>query len=182
MDTTVASGARSKRTKIYGKGKDTVTLMVYMCGTDLESRSAMATKDLVEMTNAKLGDNVRILVYTGGCTKWNNNVISSQYNQIYEVKSGGLQCLVSNAGTASMTSPDTLSGFIQWCAKNYPARTAFVLLSVRVAVPSVPVLSSASTSNSAFRSEQPRLRWGCFLFYNKNSGTTACQHGASMVK
>ena len=128
MDTTVASGARAKRTQIYGKGLDNVTIMVYMCGTDLESRSAMATKDLVEMTNAKFGDDVHILVYTGGCTKWNNNVISSQYNQIYEVKSGGLQPLVSNAGTDAMTSPDTLAGFIQWCAQNYPANRNELIL------------------------------------------------------
>ena len=128
VDTSVAAGARAKRTQIYGRGLDNVTLMVYMCGTDLESRSAMATKDLVEMANAKLGDNVKILVYTGGCTKWNNNIISSQQNQIYEVKSGGLQCLVSNAGTSAMTSPDTLADFIQWCAKNYPANRNELIL------------------------------------------------------
>ena len=121
VDTSVASGARAKRTAIYGNNKDDVTIMVYMCGTDLESRSAMATRDLVEMTNAKLGDHVRILAYTGGCTKWNNNVISNQYNQIYQVKDGGLQCLVQNAGSGSMTNPDTLASFIQWCSENYPA-------------------------------------------------------------
>ena len=128
VDTSVASDARAKRTEIYGKGLDNVTIMVYMCGTDLESKSAMATKDLVEMTKATLGGNVQILVYTGGCTKWNNNVVSSQYNQIYQVADGGLKCLVSNAGTGSMTSPDTLADFIQWCAENYPANRNELIL------------------------------------------------------
>ena len=128
VDTAVASGARAKRTEIYGRGLDNVTIMVYMCGTDLESKSAMATKDLVEMTKATLGGNVKILVYTGGCTKWNNNVVSSQNNQIYEIRDGGLKCLVSNAGTASMTSPDTLASFIQWCAENYPANRNELIL------------------------------------------------------
>lgn len=128
IDTSVASGARSKRTEIYGKGLDNVTIMVYMCGTDLESKSAMATKDLVEMTRATLGGNVQILVYTGGCTKWNNNVVSSQYNQLYQVADGGLKCLVSNAGTGSMTNPDTLADFIQWCAENYPANRNELIL------------------------------------------------------
>lgn len=91
IDTSVASGARAKRTEIYGKGLDNVTIMVYMCGTDLESKSAMAAKDLMEMTRATLGGNVQILVYTGGCTKWNNNVVSSQYNQLYQVADGGPQ-------------------------------------------------------------------------------------------
>ena len=128
VDTTVASGARAKRTQIYGKGMDDVTIMVYMCGTDLESRSGMGTKDLVEMTKAGLGDKVKLLVYTGGCTNWNNNVVSSKTNEIYEIKNGGLQRVVSNAGTDAMTAPDTLAGFIQWCAQNYPANRNELIL------------------------------------------------------
>ena len=46
LDRSVAQGARDKRTVIRGNGKDTVTIMVYMCGTDLESRSGMGTADL----------------------------------------------------------------------------------------------------------------------------------------
>lgn len=121
LDTTVAAGSRDKYTEILGGGRDTVTIMVYMCGTDLESGSGMATKDLMEMTKATLSDNVHLIVYAGGCTRWQNQVMSTWYNQIYEVKSGGLQCLVQNGGNASMTKPDTLASFIQWCAKNYPA-------------------------------------------------------------
>ena len=121
VDTTVAPGARDKYTRILGKQQDTVTIMVYMCGTDLESRGAMATKDLTEMTRATLSDKVQILVYTGGCTKWNNNIVSTDVNQIYQVKSGGLQRVVADAGSDSMTKPETLTSFIQWCAKNYPA-------------------------------------------------------------
>ena len=121
LDTTVAAGARAKRTKILGGGKDTVTIMVYMCGTDLESRSGMGTSDLQEMASAKLGSSVNLLVYTGGCRQWNNNVISSSVNQIYKVESGGLRCLEKDMGSVAMTKPETLSGFIQYCAKNYPA-------------------------------------------------------------
>ena len=121
LSTTVASGARGKYTTIRGGGKDQVTIMVYMCGADLESRSAMATKDIMEMTKAKLSDNVRIIVYTGGAKKWNNQVISSQTNQIYEVASGGLRCLVSDAGSVSMTKAETLTSFIRYCTENFPA-------------------------------------------------------------
>ena len=34
-DTTVAGGARDKYTTIKGKNKDTMTILVYMCGADL---------------------------------------------------------------------------------------------------------------------------------------------------
>jgi len=121
LDTAVAAGSRAKRTTILGGGKDTVTVMVYMCGTDLESKNSMGTRDLMEMIGAEFGDNVHVLVYTGGAKKWNNQVISASKNQIYEVVSGGLRLLVENAGSPAMTDPSTLSSFIQWCAKNYPA-------------------------------------------------------------
>ena len=121
LDRTVAEGSRAKRTQILGNGRDTVTIMVYMCGTDLESRGSMATKDLIEMTKAKLSDNLHILVYTGGCTKWNNQVVSPRVNQIYEIVDGGLQCVDQDAGKAAMTKPETLTEFIKWCTKHYPA-------------------------------------------------------------
>lgn len=66
LNTSVAPGAREKYTRLLGEGKDTVTIMVYMCGTDLESRSSMGTYDLQEMLAAKFGKNVNLLVYTGG--------------------------------------------------------------------------------------------------------------------
>lgn len=127
-DTAVSYDARDKRTVIRGNGTDTVTLMVYMCGTDLESQYSMATKDLTEMAKASWGDNVHVIVYTGGCSQWRNNIVSSSRNQIYEVMNGGLKCLVSDAGTASMTNPATLTSFIQWCAKNYPANRNELIL------------------------------------------------------
>ena len=128
VDLSVSSGSREKRTVIRGDGTDKVTVMVYMCGTDLESRSSMATKDLVEMTRANLNNNVRIIVYTGGCSRWNNSVVSSDRNQIYEVKNGGLERLSADMGNASMTEPKTLTSFIQWCAQRYPAnRNALIL-------------------------------------------------------
>ena len=121
LDTTVASGARSKFTNIIGNGRDEVTLMVYLCGTDLESRSKMATSDLQEMINADLAENVNLIVYTGGCKQWQNSAMSSQTNQIWQVKDEGITCLEKDLGSYSMTDPDTLSWFIRWCAKNYPA-------------------------------------------------------------
>ena len=121
LNTAVADGARERYTQIKGDGQDIVTLMVYMCGTDLESQSGMATADLQEMLNATVAENVNILVYTGGCSGWRNNVISSSTNQIWQVKDSGMVCLEKDLGSAAMTNPDTLSGFIRWSAEKYPA-------------------------------------------------------------
>ncbi len=121
LNKSVDSQARDKRTQILGKGKDEVTIMVYMCGTDLESRSGMATSDLQEMLAADLGDNVNLIVFTGGCNKWKNSVVSSSVNQIYQIKDGKMKLLKKDAGKASMTNPDTLTEFIKYCDANYPA-------------------------------------------------------------
>ena len=121
LNNSVVSGARAKRTVLKGNGKDTVTLMVYMCGTDLESNYSMGTSDLTEMASANV-DNLNIIVYTGGCKQWKNSIVSSSVNQIYKVEGNGqLRCLEKNMGSAPMTDPNTLSTFIQYCAKNYPA-------------------------------------------------------------
>ncbi|WP_026651445.1 clostripain-related cysteine peptidase [Butyrivibrio proteoclasticus] len=121
FDETVSDKARAKRTVIKGNGEDVITIMVYMCGADLESRSGMASRDLQEMLNAKLGDKINLIVYTGGAKQWQNNVISSQTNQIYQVKNGQLIALQKDLGSVAMTKPSTLSGFISWTKDNFPA-------------------------------------------------------------
>ena len=122
LNTSVVSGARNKFTTLYGNGNDTVTVMLYMCGTDLESGSAMATKDLQEIAAASISDNVNFIVYTGGCTQWKNNLMSNKTNQIYKIENGGqFRILNDNVGNKPMVSPSTLAEFIQFCAANYPA-------------------------------------------------------------
>ena len=112
LDTSVAKEARPKRTTIKGKGKDKITLLVYLCGTDLESQNGMGTSDLKEMTGASLSENVNLIVYTGGCRRWRNSVVSSSVNQIYQIKDGGLYCLEKNMGSGAMTDPNTSAIFI----------------------------------------------------------------------
>ena len=91
LNTQVSSAARDKFTTIKGDGTDTATIMVYMCGTDLESQSAMGTSDLNEMIKATVGNRVNLIVYTGGCRSWRNNVISSKNNQIWQISGGNIK-------------------------------------------------------------------------------------------
>ena len=121
QQTNVSGNARPKRYAPLGGGKDTVTVMVYMCGTDLESNYGMATSDLQEMMNATIGGNVNVIVETGGCKLWKNSVVSASTNQIYKVESGGLRLIKDNLGSKAMVEPATLTEFIQFCQQNYPA-------------------------------------------------------------
>lgn len=128
LDTSVDPSARQKFTSIIGQGADVVTIMVYLCGTDLESKSGMGTADLQEMAAADLSDNVNLIVYTGGCKKWKNNIVSNRVNQIYQIKGGGVKLLEDNMGQSSMSDPETLSSFIKYCSKNYPANRNELIL------------------------------------------------------
>ena len=128
LDTSVASGVRPKRTTIYGNGADDVTIMLFMCGSDLEAQASMGLYDLQEMARADVSDKVNMLVYTGGTTKWHVD-ISTQYNQVYKVLGNGqIDRLVDNAGTGSMVDPDTLVSFIEWSVRNYPANRYGLIL------------------------------------------------------
>ena len=117
----VVGEARAKRVIPKGNGKDTVTVMIYMCGTDLESKYGMGTSDLGEMVKATIDHKVNVIVETGGCRAWKNNIVSSSVNQIYQVQTGGLRRLESDFGKSYMTDPDNLASFIQYCTKNFPA-------------------------------------------------------------
>lgn len=121
VDGLVASGARGKYTKLRGKGKDKVTLMVYMLGSDLESKSGMATADLNEMVYGGIDNpKVNVIVETGGCRRWRNSVISAKKLQRWDVSSEGI-ALLEEKRLAPMTEETELADFIQFCKMKAPA-------------------------------------------------------------
>ena len=97
------------------------TIMIYMVGSDLESNYYAASSDINEMLTSNFDDeNINLLIYTGGSKKWHTDVISSEENAIYRVKSTGLEKLESYSRT-SMGDPNTLVDFINYAYKNYKA-------------------------------------------------------------
>ena len=122
------SNAREKFTKIIGNGEDDVTVMVYMIGTDLESSYGCASNDLQEMNYADINGNLNVVIETGGCNKWNNNVVSSKAIQRYALNSEGFFRLQDNVGNEAMTSPDVLTDFIKYSADNFPANRYMLIL------------------------------------------------------
>lgn len=128
VDRTVHQESRPKYTTPIGNGEDQVTVMVYLLGTDLESRGAMATKDLQEMLDAELSDQVNIVVETGGTAQWQNNVMKSGTNQRFLINDKGLQQLNTNLGRRSMVDPATLTDFIRYSKREFPADRYFLIL------------------------------------------------------
>ncbi len=97
------------------------TVMIYMCGSDLESQHAEGTTDLKQMAAASLGSNVNVVVQTGGAEKWHGYGIKPNELGRYEIKNGKVT-KVASLPKASMGKSETLRDFVSWAAKNYPAK------------------------------------------------------------
>ena len=107
-------------TKPANIGKDTWTVFVYLCGSNLESQGASATKDINEMLSASGSNNVSFVIETGGARSWRNNTIKSNRLGRYLIKNG----TIADAGgvsAANMGEEHTLQDFLSWGVKSFPA-------------------------------------------------------------
>ena len=134
-----ADGAiREPQVKLKGNGEDTVTILVFMNGSNLESESGEATTDLTEMVAAGSSDKVNLIVQTMGTKIWDKKYgIASDRSQIYKVNSDGLTLLKDNLGQQDCTKEEALSDFIIWGVQNFPAdRYVLLLTSSRISISS----------------------------------------------
>ena len=99
---------------------DTWTVFVYICGSNLESQNAAATKDLNEMLSSAGSNKVRFVVETGGARTWRNNTMSARQLGRYVIQAGKMMD-AGAVSAASMGKTETLADFLQWGIKNYPA-------------------------------------------------------------
>ena len=118
---------RDYRVTTKGDGEDVVTLMLYMCGSDLESEGGSATTDLNEIAYAEISENVNIIVETGGAAEWQNSMVPSDTNVRWQSTNEGLE-LLEDVGLRDMTDPESLSDFIRFCADEYPADRYMLVL------------------------------------------------------
>lgn len=103
------------------------TLLIYMCGSSLESKNGAATEDIAELLRADIPDKVNILIETGGAWKWKNDRISYDKIQRFQVSGGELALLDENR-LSSMGDAETLRAFVDWGTETFPAeRTALIL-------------------------------------------------------
>ena len=97
------------------------TVMVYMCGSDLESGYGAASADIEEMLEADLGDNVNVVLETGGASEWSFSPEADPSTRQRWVLEDGEASLVQEAGEGTMLDEDEVTDFCSWAAKEYPA-------------------------------------------------------------
>lgn len=95
------------------------TILVYLCGTDLESNGGCATNDIIEAISASYSEDVHIVYQTGGTNQWNSGISNSTI-QRYASTNGDIE-LVDELTEASMGKSETLADFVAWGLENYPA-------------------------------------------------------------
>ena len=120
-----------KREEIIKSGQGpSMTLMVYMIGSDLEAATAAATNDMNEMlaSGADLSK-VKVLVYTGGSPKWHQSdfEIPTDQHTVFELtKDGFVQ--VKDFEVMSMGEPNSLSRFLNYGYENYTSESYGLIL------------------------------------------------------
>lgn len=97
------------------------TLMIYMCGSDLESDDALGSDDIEEMLNSQLAQEVNLLIFTGGTKDWYNDKISDDKNQIFKVENKELVLVKEDVQKGYMSDPEALEYFIDYSQRHYPA-------------------------------------------------------------
>ncbi len=113
-------GPRTARTSIIGEGKDEFTIMIYMCGSDLESAEGLASKNIEELMAVKKSDKINIIIQTGGTSEWQNSFVKNNCVERFEVRSGKLKKIASSS-IDKMTNYSNLTSFITYCKNAYPA-------------------------------------------------------------
>lgn len=109
------------------------TVMIYLCGTDLESRAGMATYNLEEIAKTVPADSVNVVIQTGGTKDWS----AAEDSLGLEIATDRIQrwtygkdgyAMVDEQPIANMADGRTLTDFIRWGAEGYPAQKYMLLM------------------------------------------------------
>ncbi|MBN2898338.1 MAG: hypothetical protein JXO44_06170 [Clostridia bacterium] len=120
----------------FAEAEDDYTILIYMNGSDLESAYdefeqaffGSATADLEEMiAGYDNNQNINVIVETGGTAKWANDFVDGKKTQRFELV-GGKFLEVGSLPNQNMGYKKTLSDFIIWGTRNYPAKKTALIL------------------------------------------------------
>lgn len=143
-----APGEEEESEALGGNETAVRTILLYLCGTDLETNLAAATQNIMQILNADFSEDhkIRFVAMTGGTKEWHMdssylvnedgspvNSISEEDNQIWELfgadeedeRFRSKMVLLSNQSgfseTDLMTNYQNLINFIDYGYTNYPA-------------------------------------------------------------
>ena len=125
---------------IDASSQDAYTILLYVCGSNLESNNGFATTDLKEIVAAgALPKGVNVVLETGGSTYWSSsskNITSDQKTIPTALTRWTLNAstkfervsVTQQPSDASMGESSTFESFLEWGITNYPADKTGVIL------------------------------------------------------
>lgn len=97
------------------------TFLMYLVGSDLESNSASATNDLLELINANVDiSNSNFIIFTGGSTYWHLDIPADK-NSILCLKEDGSLVRIQEKSLSNMGVASTLTFFLEYTYYSFPA-------------------------------------------------------------
>ena len=126
--------------KVEENALDEWTILLYLCGSSLESGSdygglqygGAATADIQEILSVSgQPDDVNFAIQTGGASQWKSTYsISSSYNQRYHVENRQLKKDSDKVYNSykGMGQASTLQDFIEWGLEKFPAKKTGLIL------------------------------------------------------
>lgn len=107
---------------------DSWTIMLYICGADLESDSGYASSDISEILSVNnQPDDVNIIMETGGTTRWHTTGIDANALSRYHVENKHF-VLDEKLTKVNMGKQSTFESFLNWGLQEYPAENTGVIL------------------------------------------------------
>ena len=105
------------------------TVMVYIVGSNLESRLGAATSDINEMRDSGLDyGKANLLLYTGGSRRWVSDIPNDTNNVLDLSREEEVRITAQTRSSANMGAAQTLAEFINYCTRNYPAEHYALIL------------------------------------------------------
>lgn len=119
---TESLGVPALSSDVNRQAQKAYTVMIYMTGSDLESRIGAATKDLEEIAAAGADmEQVNVLVYAGGCRRWNCEIPNDKNSVLDMARPAGGRIVARTQGSANMGSAAAFASFVNFCTEYYPA-------------------------------------------------------------
>ena len=93
----------------------------------VSTRDGAASTDIGEMTSGVWGDNINVVIQTGGATRWSNRMINPNRTQRFNYHNGEFKMVADLPLQPSSTS-ETLADFIRFCKDEYPSDHRILVL------------------------------------------------------
>ena len=100
--------------------KESWTIFMYLCGTDLETSYGYASENINELLGVDIDKDITYIIQTGGTKNWDNNYFNPEKSQTFIIKDHKLK-LLKETELKNMGKSGTLTDFLTYGFDNYKA-------------------------------------------------------------